>query len=53
MIQLQIQKYLNDLSDLRKVSGTARELVVREAFKDLLKGWVGDTISSSSPSISL
>src|SRR4029077_5993696 len=25
--------------DLRKVSGTHRESVVREAFKDLLKGW--------------
>ena len=37
MSQLSIQKYLNDLSDLKKVSGTARETVVREAFKDLLK----------------
>ncbi len=37
MSQLSIQKYLNDLSDLKKVSGTARESVVREAFKDLLK----------------
>jgi hypothetical protein len=26
-------------SDLRRVSGTARESVVREAFKDLLKSW--------------
>ena len=34
-----IQAYLNQLSDLRRVSGTDRESVVREAFKDLLKGW--------------
>jgi predicted helicase len=39
MSQLLIQQYLNQLSDLRKVSGTHRETVVREAFKDLLKGW--------------
>ncbi len=34
-----IQQYLNQLRDLRKVAGTHRESVVREAFKDLLKGW--------------
>jgi predicted helicase len=39
MSQLLIQHYLNQLRDLRKVSGTHRESVVREAFKDLLKGW--------------
>jgi len=39
MSQVLIQKYLNDLEDLRRVSGTNRESVVREAFKDLLKGW--------------
>lgn len=39
MSQLLIHKYLNDLQDLRKVSGTHRESVVREAFKDLLKNW--------------
>jgi predicted helicase len=39
MSQLLIQKYLNDLSDLRRVSGTTREGVVSEAFKDLLKGY--------------
>jgi hypothetical protein len=39
MSQLLIQQYLNNLHDLRKVSGTHRESVVREAFKDLLKGW--------------
>jgi hypothetical protein len=38
MSQLLIQQYLNDLSDLRKASGTTREGVVSEAFKDLLKG---------------
>ena len=32
-----IQQYLNELQDLRRVSGTSRESVVREAFKDLLK----------------
>jgi hypothetical protein len=39
MSQLLIQKYLNDLSDLRRVSGSQRESVVREAFKTLLKKW--------------
>ena len=39
MSQVIIQQYLNNLRDLRKVSGTHRETVVREAFKDLLKGW--------------
>lgn len=39
MSQLLIQQYLNQLRDLRKVAGTHRETVVREAFKDLLKGW--------------
>ena len=39
MSQLLIQKYLNDLSDLRRVSGSQRESVVREAFKTLLKDW--------------
>jgi hypothetical protein len=37
--QLLIQKYLNDLSDLRRVSGSKRESVVSEAFKTLLKEW--------------
>ena len=39
MSQLLIQQYLNDLAKLRKVAGTNRETVVREAFKDLLKTW--------------
>jgi len=37
MSQLLIQQYLNQLAILKKVSGTQRESVVREAFKDLLK----------------
>lgn len=39
MSQLLIQQYLNELADLRRVSGTTREQVVREAFKTLLKNW--------------
>lgn len=39
MSRVLIQHYLNDLATLRQVSGTHRESVVREAFKDLLKGW--------------
>lgn len=42
MSQLLIQQYLNDLTKLRQVSGTHRESVIREAFKDLLKGWARD-----------
>ena len=34
-----IQQYLAELARLRQVGGTHRESVVREAFKDLLKGW--------------
>lgn len=39
MSQLLINQYLNDLAQLKRVSGVNRESVVREAFKDLLKGW--------------
>jgi len=39
MSQVLIQQYLNQLQDLRKVAGTHRESVVREAFKGRLKGW--------------
>ena len=39
MSQLLVQEYLNQLHDLRRASGSARESVVREAFKDLLKAW--------------
>src|SRR6266478_1364389 len=39
MSQQLISRYLNELSDLRRVSGDVRESVVREAFKTLLKDW--------------
>jgi len=39
MSQLLINEYLNELATLKRVSGAARESVVREAFKDLLKKW--------------
>ncbi len=39
MSQLLIQQYLNELARLKQASGTHRESVVREAFKDLLKAW--------------
>jgi hypothetical protein len=39
MSKLLINQYLGDLSRLKQVSGTSRESVVREAFKDLLKGY--------------
>jgi hypothetical protein len=39
MSQVFIHQYLNQLHNLRKVSGTDREMVVREAFKDLLEVW--------------
>jgi predicted helicase len=39
MSQVLINRYLTELANLRKVSGTHRESVVREAFKDLLKAW--------------
>ena len=37
--QVLINQYLADLSRLKRVSGEAREGIVSEAFKDLLKGW--------------
>lgn len=39
MSQVLIQKYLNELSDLQRASGSHRETIVREAFKSLLKSW--------------
>ena len=39
MSQVLINQYLAQLDILKKVGGTHRESVVREAFKDLLKGW--------------
>jgi hypothetical protein len=34
-----INEYRTDLDKLRQVSGSKRESVLREAFKDLLKRW--------------
>ena len=39
MSQLLINDYLKQLALIRQVSGSQRETVVREAFKDLLKAW--------------
>ncbi|MBL8664639.1 MAG: hypothetical protein JNM29_17535, partial [Candidatus Odyssella sp.] len=39
MSTLLVQQYLNELADLKRVSGDRRESVVREAFKSLLKVW--------------
>jgi hypothetical protein len=39
MSQVLINQYLADLDRLKRIGGTHRESVVREAFKDLLKGW--------------
>jgi len=39
MSQLLIQNYFNELDRIKAASGSHRESVVREAFKDLLKGW--------------
>ncbi len=39
MSQTLINQYLNQLASLKKVSGSMRESVLREAFKDLLKAW--------------
>lgn len=39
MGQVLIHQYLNELSDLKRASGSHRETVVREAFKSLLKNW--------------
>jgi hypothetical protein len=37
--QTLIGQYLTELDRLRQVSGSRRELVLREAFKALLKNW--------------
>jgi predicted helicase len=39
MSQLLINDYLKQLDIIKKVSGSRRETIVREAFKDLLKAW--------------
>src|ERR1700677_1043949 len=39
MSQILIQGYFNEISRLKKFSGTETEGVISEAFKDLLKAW--------------
>ncbi len=39
MSQLLINDYLKQLDLIKKISGSHRETIVREAFKDLLKNW--------------
>jgi hypothetical protein len=39
MSQVLIHEYLAELDRLRRTSGSSRETIVREAFKDLLKAW--------------
>ena len=39
MSQVLINNYLAELDRIKKASGSLRESVVREAFKDLLKAW--------------
>jgi predicted helicase len=39
MSQLLINEYLKQLDLIKKMSGSNRETIVREAFKDLLKAW--------------
>jgi hypothetical protein len=39
MSQLIINDYLKQLDLIKKISGSSRETIMREAFKDLLKAW--------------
>ena len=39
MSQLLINEYLKERDVIRRVSGSQREIIVREAFKYLLKNW--------------
>ena len=39
MSQSLINDYLKQLDVIKKISGSSRETIVREAFKDLLKAW--------------
>ncbi len=39
MSQLLINDYLKQLDLIKKLSGSNRETIIREAFKDLLKAW--------------
>lgn len=39
MSRLLINEYLKQLDLIKKVSGSLRETIVHETFKDLLKAW--------------
>lgn len=39
MSKLLINSYLSQLDIIKKISGSHRETIIREAFKDLLKAW--------------
>ena len=39
MSQILINDYLKQLDIIRRISGSSRETIIREAFKDLLKAW--------------
>ncbi|HPL80048.1 MAG TPA: hypothetical protein PKY40_13650, partial [Burkholderiaceae bacterium] len=39
MSQILINDYLKQLDLIKRASGSQRETIVREAFKDLLKSW--------------
>src|SRR5690606_12386654 len=39
MSQILFNEYLRQLDVIKRVSGSQRETIVREAFKDLLKAW--------------
>ncbi len=39
MSQILINEYLQQLDLIKKISGSKRETIVREAFKDMLKAW--------------
>ena len=52
MSQTHINDYLAELDRIKKVSGTTRESVVREAFKDLLKAGAASMTWCSCPSTS-
>ena len=51
MSQLLINDYLRQLDLIKKISGSSRETIVREAFKDLLKHW-GKQHDLITPSVS-
>lgn len=39
MSQVLIQNYLRELADIKRMTGSSNETVLREAFKNLLKDW--------------